>query len=90
MSDGAMSRDLPLVGGGAPPEPPRRIPECHDDVCITCSDEAVAVTVVELLDDGMARVDTGVSVEEVDLSLVDATVGDTVLVHAKVAIGKEL
>lgn len=62
------------------------VPECHDDVCITCSDQAVAVTVTELLADGLAMVDTGVSIEEVSVGLVDASVGDVVLVHAKEAI----
>lgn len=82
-------RDLPLVDAGGPqPEPqPRSVPECYDDVCITCSDEAVEVRIVEMLGDGLANVDTGVTIEEVDVSLVDATVGDRVLVHAKVAIG---
>jgi hydrogenase maturation factor len=68
-------------------QPPRRVPECHDDVCITCSDEAVQVTVVELLGDELALVDTGASREEVSIALVDAGVGDVVLVHAKEAIG---
>ncbi|HEX2031421.1 MAG TPA: HypC/HybG/HupF family hydrogenase formation chaperone [Actinomycetota bacterium] len=68
------------------PAPTRQVPECHDDVCITCSDEAVAVTVMELLGDGLARVDTGVSEEEVSVALVEARVGDTILVHAKEAI----
>ena len=31
------------------------VPECHDEVCITCSDTAVQVTVVRLLDDDLAR-----------------------------------
>ena len=62
------------------------VPECHDDVCITCSDTAVAVTVVRLLDDGLAIVDTGRGEEEVSVALVRAAVGDTVLVHAKEAI----
>jgi hydrogenase maturation factor len=69
---------------GARPE--RSVPECYDDVCITCSDEAVAVRIVELLPDHLARVDTGASVEEVSVALVDAAVGDAVLVHAKEAI----
>jgi hydrogenase expression/formation protein HypC len=67
-------------------QPPRRVPECYDDVCITCSDEAVAVRVVRLLDDDLALVDTGAGVEEVSVALVTAAVGDTVLVHAKEAI----
>ena len=62
------------------------VPECHDDVCITCSDTAVAVTVVRLLDDGLAIVDTGRGEEEVSVALVRAAAGDTVLVHAKEAI----
>ena len=62
------------------------IPRCHDDVCITCSDEAVPVRVVRLLDGELAEVDTGQRLEEVSVALVDAAVGDTVLVHAKEAI----
>lgn len=76
--------NLPLVPSGGASAP--RVPQCYDDVCITCSDEAVPVKVVELLDDGLARVDTGVSTEEVSVMLVDAAVGDTILVHAKEAI----
>ena len=64
----------------------RVVPECHDDVCITCSDEAVSVTVVELLPADLAIVDTGVGREEISVALVTAGVGDTVLVHAKEAI----
>jgi hydrogenase expression/formation protein HypC len=60
--------------------------ECHDEVCITCSDTAVTVTVVRLLDDGLAIVDTGQGQEEVSVALVRAAAGDTVLVHAKEAI----
>ena len=67
--------------------PPRRwVPHCDGDVCITCSDEAVEVRVVELLGDDLALVDTGEGVEEVSVALVGAGVGDTVLVHAKEAI----
>ncbi len=62
------------------------VPECHDDVCITCSDTAVQVTVVELLADGLARVQTGQGTEEVSVALVTADVGDTILVHAREAI----
>jgi hydrogenase expression/formation protein HypC len=63
-------------------------PHCYGDVCITCSDEAVEVRVVELLDADLAVVDTGQSLEEVSVALVDAAVGDTILVHAKEAIAK--
>ena len=61
-------------------------PQCHDDVCITCSDTAVQVRVVELLDDDLALVDTGAGTEEVSVALVSALVGDMILVHAKEAI----
>ncbi|HEV2087600.1 MAG TPA: HypC/HybG/HupF family hydrogenase formation chaperone [Cryptosporangiaceae bacterium] len=60
--------------------------ECYGDHCITCSDEAVAVTVTELKEFGLALVDTGEGIEEVSVALVDAAVGDVVLVHAKEAI----
>jgi hydrogenase expression/formation protein HypC len=63
--------------------------ECQGEVCITCSDSAVEVTVTELLDDGMAVVDTGAGTrEEISVALVDAAVGDVVLVHAGEAIGR--
>ncbi len=61
---------------------------CEGDRCVTCSDEAVAVRVLRLLPGGLADVDVGGGrVEEVSVALVDAAVGDTVLVHAKEAIG---
>jgi hydrogenase expression/formation protein HypC len=63
-------------------------PHCYGDVCITCSDEAVEVRVVELLEADLAVVDTGRSMEEVSVALVDAAVGDRILVHAKEAIAK--
>jgi hydrogenase maturation factor len=61
-------------------------PECPDDVCVTCSDTALPVTVTNLLPGRLALVDTGGGVEEVSVALVDARVGDVVLVHAKEAI----
>lgn len=64
----------------------RRVPECHDEVCITCSDEAVPVVVRELLGDDLAVVDTGSGLEEVSVALVAARPGDRLLVHAKEAI----
>lgn len=60
--------------------------ECLDDVCVTCSDTAVAVTVVRLLDDDLAVVATEAGEEEVSVALVAASVGDTILVHAREAI----
>lgn len=63
---------------------------CHDETCVTCSDEAVAVTVVRLLERDLALVDTGPSREHsrevVSVALVEAEPGATVLVHAKEAI----
>jgi hydrogenase expression/formation protein HypC len=61
-------------------------PECHGEVCITCSDQAVAVRVVELLPHDLAMVDTGSGMEEVSIALVSAGIGDEILVHAKEAI----
>jgi hydrogenase expression/formation protein HypC len=74
----------PLLPPGS--QPSRSVPRCNDEVCVTCSDEAVRVRVVRLLEDDLAVVDTGVSQEEVSVALVDAVVGDVVLVHAKEAI----
>lgn len=62
------------------------VPECNGEVCITCSDLVVQVTVLRLLGDGLALVDTGQGTEEVSVALVSAAVGDTILVHAKEAI----
>jgi hydrogenase expression/formation protein HypC len=46
----------------------------------------VQVTVVRLLEDAMAVVDTGAGQETVSVALVTADVGDTILVHAGEAI----
>jgi hydrogenase expression/formation protein HypC len=59
---------------------------CAGDVCITCSDMAVEVRVVRLLDDAMAVVEGGAGEETVSVALVSAGVGDTILVHAREAI----
>jgi hydrogenase maturation factor len=72
-------------GRAAAPSPPAA-PGCYGDVCITCSDTAVEVTVLRLLDDGLAMVDTGQGEEEVSVALVEARAGDTILVHAREAI----
>lgn len=61
---------------------------CSGETCVTCSDSAVAVTVVRLLEDALAEVDLGDGrVEEISVALVAARAGDTVLVHAGEAIG---
>jgi hydrogenase maturation factor len=62
------------------------MPECPGEACVTCSDAAVAVKIVRLLDDGLAIVATQAGEEEASVALVAATVGDTVLVHAGEAI----
>lgn len=60
---------------------------CDGEVCVTCSDEALPLRVTRLLDGDLALVDVGAGrQEEVSVALVDARVGDTVLVHAKEAI----
>jgi hydrogenase expression/formation protein HypC len=57
---------------------------CDDGHCVTCSDEAVAMTVRELRADGIAVCDEGV---EVMTDLVGGvTAGEVVLVHAGVAL----
>jgi len=61
-------------------------PSCSANGCITCGDTAVVVTVVELLPDQLAVVDTDAGREEISVALVDALVGTTVLVHAGEAI----
>ena len=63
--------------------------ECTDEVCITCGDVAVRAVVTVLLDDDLALVKVGPGTEEVSVALVDASVGDVVLVHAGEAIAVE-
>jgi hydrogenase expression/formation protein HypC len=60
---------------------------CDGDVCITCADEAVRAEVLRLLDDDLAVVRVAGREEIVSVALVDAAVGDTVVVHAKESIG---
>lgn len=62
---------------------------CVGDVCITCSDQAVPVRITEMRPGDLALVDTeaGTS-EEISIALVDAGLGDVVLVHAKEAIAR--
>ena len=81
-----MTSPSPEGVPGAVPGTAGTAPVCHDEVCITCSDTAVAVRVVTLLPDDLALVDTGTGQEEVSVALVQAAVGDTILVHAKEAI----
>jgi len=62
------------------------MPECYGEVCITCSDTAVEVRVLRLLEDQLAVVSTEAGEETVSVALVTARVGDTILVHAREAI----
>jgi hydrogenase expression/formation protein HypC len=79
-----------VTGGPPPGESPvgsgATVPECLGDICITCSDTAVEVRVVRLLADELAVVHTSAGEETVSVALVDASVGDTILVHAREAI----
>jgi hydrogenase maturation factor len=59
---------------------------CGDGHCVTCSDEGVAMRVVEVRDGGLAVCDGEV---EVMTALVgDVNAGDELLVHAGVAIAR--
>lgn len=60
--------------------------DCTAGVCITCSDEALPMRVIRLLEGELAIVDAGGILEEVSVALIDPVVGDTVLVHAREAI----
>ena len=61
---------------------------CEADHCVTCSDEAVAVQIIDLHGDHLADVEVAEGrTEEISVALVEAAVGDVVLVHAKEAIG---
>ena len=58
---------------------------CESDHCITCSDEGVPMRVLTIEDDGLARCDGG----DVMTELVGTVVpGDTLLVHAGVALAR--
>ncbi len=87
--DGPIPPAPPAGGkavGDLPAQPVPATAQCHDEVCITCGDTAVAVRILRLLEDEMAVVDTGSGEEEVSVALVSATAGDTILVHAGEAI----
>jgi D-sedoheptulose 7-phosphate isomerase len=67
-------------------ERPGALPAEGPATCITCSDQAQAFPVVSLLEGSLAMVDTGQGLEKVSVALVEACVGDRVLVHAGEAI----
>jgi hydrogenase expression/formation protein HypC len=54
--------------------------------CVTCSDQAIPARVLETFPDHTARVEIEGAIQDVNIELVDAARGDTVLVHADVAI----
>jgi hydrogenase maturation factor len=60
---------------------------CDEGHCITCSDAAVPMRVQRIHSTGLADClgENGMP-SEVDVTLVGATEGDTVLVHAGVAL----
>lgn len=68
-------------------------PHCEPDAhghCITCSDEALPATVLQIDDLGWtAVVQVEVQTTEIDISLVDdVTIGTVLLVHGGVALGR--
>ena len=66
-----------------------QVPECRDEVCITCSDEGRIGEVLAVRDDGLADVRTADGEEGVDVTLVTPVVpGDLVLVHAGTALSR--
>jgi len=62
--------------------------ECHDEVCITCSDQLLAVVVTGVdARAGIARATIDGSTVEVGIDLIDGvTVGDVLLCHGGVAL----
>ncbi len=66
----------------------KRMEMCDHDHCLTCSDEMIVVRVLQIDETGgSAHVEVQGKREGVDITLVDGVVaGDTLLVHAGVAI----
>jgi hydrogenase maturation factor len=62
--------------------------ECHDEVCITCSDQLLEFTVTQVDEvAGTARGTIDGSPTEMSIELLDAvTVGDVLLCHGGVAL----
>jgi hydrogenase maturation factor len=69
--------------------PATRAQHCTGDACITCGDVAMPVRITALRPGGLALAATEVGTEEeISIALVDAGVGDAVLVHAGEAIAR--
>ncbi|GEL20526.1 HypC/HybG/HupF family hydrogenase formation chaperone [Pseudonocardia asaccharolytica] len=65
------------------------VPECTDEVCVTCSDEGRLAEVIEPAIGGRSLVRTAEGEETVDTMLVDPVeAADLLLVHAGMAISK--
>lgn len=62
--------------------------ECHDEVCITCSDQLLAMLVTGVdIESGIARGTIDGSVVEVGIDLLEGvTVGEVLLCHGGVAL----
>ncbi len=62
--------------------------ECHDEVCITCSDQLLEFTVTQVdASAGSARGTIDGSPAEVSIELLDAvTIGEVLLCHGGVAL----
>jgi hydrogenase maturation factor len=60
---------------------------CEDGHCITCADDGAPMRVLRVRDDALALCgDDAGAHHTVELALVEAGVGDQVLVHAGVAL----
>jgi hydrogenase expression/formation protein HypC len=62
--------------------------ECQSDHCITCQDEGVPMTVLRIDEERALAlcVTEGGDKSSVEIALVEASPGDSVLVHAGVAL----
>lgn len=65
--------------------------ECHDEVCITCSDQLLAVLVTGVdVESGIARGTVEGSRVEIGIELLEGvTVGEVLLCHGGVALQRE-
>jgi hydrogenase maturation factor len=81
--------ELPIAKSTSTPFPELVCTPDASGHCITCSDEAIPVKVLQIdLDTGLAQVEVANTIEEVDITLLDTvTPGDIILVHGGVAIG---
>ena len=58
------------------------VPDHRRSCCVRCTEQPVLAQVIELLPAHFALVDTATGLEEVSLSMIDARIGDFVLIHA--------